>query len=91
MELLKAFVKPYFESLDEIWARYDSEGGIRIIGWMYPHVVFTQEVVDATDKALERDLPGPVRRALLESQDAIKRALRAQAFDSAETDSRRGA
>ena len=36
-------------------------------------------------------LPGPLRRSLLESQDAIKRALRAQAFDSAGTDSPRGA
>jgi aminopeptidase N len=91
MDLLKAFVKPYFDSLDEIWARYDSEAGIRIIDWMYPRVVFTRDVVNATDQALKRDLPGPVRRALLENQDAIKRALRAQAFDSAGTDSRRGA
>ncbi len=91
LDLLRAFVKPYFDSLDAIWAKYDSEAGIRIVRWMYPHVVFTREVIDATDKALERDLPGPVRRALLESQDAIKRALRAQAFDSAGTDSPRGA
>jgi aminopeptidase N len=91
LELLKAFVTPYFESLDAIWARYDSEAAIRIVEWMYPRAVITQKVVDATDAALGRDLPGPVRRALLESQDAIKRALRAQAFDSAETDSRRGA
>ena len=91
LELLEAFVRPYFESLDAIWARYDSEAAIRIVEWMYPRAVINQEVVDATDAALARDLPGPVRRALLESQDAIKRALRAQAFDSAETDSRRGA
>ena len=91
LDLLKSFVGPYFESLDEIWARYDSEAAIRIVEWMYPRVVFTQGVIDATDKALERDLPGPVRRALLENQDAVKRALRAQAFDSAGTDSRHGA
>jgi aminopeptidase N len=91
MELLKAFVTPYFDSLDTIWARYDSEAAIRIVGWMYPRAVITKGVVDATDAALVRDLPGPVRRSLLESQDAIKRALRAQAFDSAETDSHRGA
>jgi aminopeptidase N len=91
LELLKAFVKPYFESLDVIWAGYDSELGIRIVESMYPSAVITQEVVEATDSALARDLPGPVRRALLESQDAIRRALRAQAFDSAGTDSRRDA
>ena len=91
LDLLKAFVKPYFESLNSIWTSYDSEAGIRIVQWMYPKVVITQEVVAATETALARDLAGPVRRALLESQDAIKRALRAQAFDSAGTNSRRGA
>ena len=58
---------------------------------MYPRAVITQEVVDATDKALSQELPGPLRRTLLESQDAIKRALEAQAFDSAGTGSPRGA
>jgi aminopeptidase N len=91
MDLPKSFVKPYFESLDAIWARYDSEPAIGIVRWMYPRAVFSQEVVEATDATLARDLPGPVRRALLEAQDAIKRALRAQAFDSAGTGSRRGA
>jgi aminopeptidase N len=91
ISLLEDFVNPYFESLDEIWSRYDSEAAIWIVEWMYPRVVFTQDVVDATDTALERDLPGPVRRVLLENQDAIKRALRAQAFDSAGTGSRHGA
>jgi hypothetical protein len=50
---------------------------------MYPRAVLTREVVDATDVALMRnDLPGPVRRSLLESQDGIKRALRAQDVDA---------
>jgi hypothetical protein len=69
----------------------DSEEAINIAQWMYPRAVITQEVVDATDAALSRDLPGPLRRVLLESQDAIKRALRARAFDSAGTDSPHGA
>ena len=90
-ELLKAFVKPFFDSLLHVWKANDSEVAISIAEWMYPHAVITQEVVDATDAALATDLPGPVRRSLLESQDAIKRALRAQAFDSAGRDSHRGA
>ena len=57
---------------------------------MYPRAVITQGAVDATDAALATDLPGPLRRTLLESQDGIKRALRAQEFDSAGTDSPRG-
>jgi aminopeptidase N len=90
-ELLSAFVKPYFDSLLPVWESHDSEEAISIVEWMYPRAVHTQDVVDATDAALSQDLPGPLRRSLLESQDAIKRALRAQAFDSAGKDSRRGA
>jgi aminopeptidase N len=52
---------------------------------MYPRAVMTQEVVDATDAALAKELPAPLRRTLLESRDGIKRALRAQAVDHAGT------
>jgi aminopeptidase N len=91
-ELLGAFVQPFFDSLLLVWESYDSDEAISIVRMMYPHAVTTQEVVDATDTALaKKDLPAPLRRSLLESQDAIKRALRAQAFDSAGTDSRRDA
>jgi aminopeptidase N len=89
--LLEAFVEPFFESLLPVWKANDSEVAISIVEWTYPRAVISQDVVDATDAALEGDLPGPIRRVLLESQDAIKRALRTQAFDSAGTDSRRGA
>jgi len=81
--LLTAFVQPYFASLRAVWESYDADEAISIVAFMYPRAVVTQEVVDATDVALATDLPGPVRRSLLENQDAIKRALRAQAFDSA--------
>jgi aminopeptidase N len=90
-ELLSAFVQPFFDSLRPVWESHDSEEAISIVGWMYPRSVITQEVVDATDAALAKDLPAPLRRSLLESQDAIKRALRAQAFDSAGKGSHRGA
>jgi aminopeptidase N len=82
-ELLSAYVRPYFDSLLDVWQANDSESAISILMLMYPHAVLTQEAVDQADEALSRDLPGPLRRVLLESQDAIKRALRAQAFDSA--------
>jgi len=88
--LLSAFVKPFFESLLPVWKANTAEEAIRIARLMYPRAVITQGAVDATDAALATDLPGPLRRTLLESQDGIKRALRAQEFDSAGTDSPRG-
>jgi aminopeptidase N len=82
-ELLSAFVQPYFDSLMPVWESHDYEEAISIVKYMYPRAVLTREVVDATDVALMRnDLPGPVRRSLLESQDGIKRALRAQDVDA---------
>jgi aminopeptidase N len=87
-ELLGTFVQPFFDSLLPVWESHDSDEAISIVQMMYPRAVITQEVVDSTDSALaKQDLPSPLRRSLLESQDAIKRALRAQAFDSAGTDS----
>ena len=90
-QLLSAYVHPFFESLLTVWEANAAEEATWIARMMYPHAVITQEVLDATDKALTQDLPGPLRRSLLESQDGIKRALRAQAFDNAGTDSPRGA
>jgi aminopeptidase N len=89
--LLSAYVRPYFDCLMPVWESHDSEEAIDITRSMYPRAVITQEVVEATDAALARSLPAPLRRALLESQDAIKRALRAREFDSAETDNPRDA
>jgi len=90
-EILGAYVHPFFESLLPVWETNTAEEATSIARSMYPHDVITQEVLDATDKALTRELPGPLRRSLLESQDGIKRALRAQAFDSAGTGSPHGA
>jgi aminopeptidase N len=90
-DLLSAFVQPFFDSLPAVWQANTAEEAIWIARLMYPRSVISPEVVNATDAALATDLPGPLRRTLLESQDGIKRALRAQAFDSARTDSLRGA
>ena len=84
-DLLSAYVTGFFESLLPVWNAYNAEEAISIARMMYPRAVLTQQVVDATDAALAQELPAPLRRTLLESQDGIKRALRAQAFDSAGT------
>ncbi|MGI0129749.1 MAG: ERAP1-like C-terminal domain-containing protein, partial [Thermoplasmata archaeon] len=84
-DLLSAFVQPFFDRLPRLWESLNAEEAILIARLMYPRAVITQEVVDATDKALAGDLPGPLHRTLLESQDGVKRALRAQAFDYAGT------
>ena len=80
--LLAAYVKPYFETLIPFWESHDIDESLMFVKSMYPMPIVTPDVVKLTDKWLERDLPGPVRRSLLESQDWIKRQLRTRAFDS---------
>jgi aminopeptidase N len=80
-QLLSAFVQPYFDSVLPIWEGKEVEEAIQFVQSMYPDMVVTQEVIDLTSAFLDQDLPGPVRRSLLESQDDLKRALRARAFN----------
>ena len=79
--LLSAFVQPYFDTLLSIWDSHPIEQALDIVKATYPRMVVTQELVDLGDEWLARDLPGPIRRSLLEGQDGTKRALRARAFD----------
>jgi len=83
-ELLSACVQPYFDSLIPIWESWVIEEALGFIGSMYPHMVITKAVVDQTDKWLARKegVPGPMQRSLQESQDDLKRALRAREFNS---------
>jgi aminopeptidase N len=79
--LLAEYVQPYFDTLLPFWESHDIDEGLMFARWMYPMTIITPEVVALTDGWLTRDLPGPARRSLLESQDEIKRTLRTRAFD----------
>jgi len=79
--LLAEYVQPYFDTLLPFWESHDIDEALMFVRWMYPMTIITPEVVTLTDIWLARDLPGPARRSLLESQDEIKRALRTRAFD----------
>jgi aminopeptidase N len=79
--LLAEYVQPYFDTLLPFWESHDIDEALMFVRWMYPTTIVTPEVVTLTDKWLARDLPAPMRRSLLESQDEVKRALRTRAFD----------
>jgi aminopeptidase N len=80
--LLAAYVQPYFDTLLPFWESHDIDESLMFVKSIYPMTIVTPDVVELTDTWLERDLPGPMRRSLLESQDWIKRQLRTRAFDS---------
>jgi aminopeptidase N len=81
-DLLGVYVHPFFEALLPIWQRMEIEEALGFVKSMYPNMVVTQEAVDVADAWLTKELPGPVRRSLLESQDGVKRALRGRAFNA---------
>jgi aminopeptidase N len=80
--LLAEYVQPYFDKLLPFWESHDIDEALMYVSWMYPTTIVTPEVVALIDQWLARDLPGPMRRSLLESQDGTKRALRTREFDS---------
>jgi aminopeptidase N len=79
--LLEGYVQPYFGTLLPFWESHDIDEALMFVRSMYPMTIITPEVVHLVDQYLQRDLPGPMRRALLEAQDGTKRALRARALD----------
>ncbi len=82
-DLLRAYVAPYFDNLIRAWETHGIEEALLWVRGMYPSTIVEPGVVELTERRLDGDLPGPVRRSLLESQDGVKRALLARAFDSA--------
>jgi aminopeptidase N len=83
VELLEPYVAPFFDALPGVWENRDLRYMLGFGRSMYPHQVVSEDTVRATDAYLEhRDVPGPVRRMLLEGRDGIVRAIRARAVDA---------
>jgi len=80
--LLSGYLQPYFGTLLPFWESHDIDEALMFVRSMYPLTIVTLEVVQLVDQYLERDLPGPMRRALLEAQDGTRRGLRARALDA---------
>src|SRR5437660_3579771 len=84
--VLEAYVSRYFGSLANVWTERDIEMGLAFARMMYPTVVVGEETIRATDRYLAgQNVPGPIRRVLLEAKDNMERAMRGRAADAAET------
>jgi aminopeptidase N len=86
VELMRPYVDAYFAALTRVWEERSPEAALSVVGGLYPHAVVSEDVVELTGRALEGDLPSPIRRILLEQRDAMQRALRARAFDASAAD-----
>jgi aminopeptidase N len=82
--LLEAYAGRYFQALATVWKERDIEIGLAFARMMFPSVVVGDQTIKTTDQYLAREnVPGPVRRVLLEAKDSMQRAMRARAVDAA--------
>ena len=82
--VLEAYAARYFQALANVWKDRDIEIGLAFARMMFPAVVVDDKTIKVTDQYLAREnVPGPVRRVLLEAKDSMQRAMRARAVDAA--------
>jgi aminopeptidase N len=80
--LTAPYAPKFFEVVDGVWARSDSEPAQEFVMLAYPAYQISEETVALTDAWLERDgHPQSLRRLVAEGRDGVVRALRARARD----------
>ena len=85
VELLVAYVDPYFDALLDMWKTSSFEEASSNVQTLYPRYVITQTTLDKTDAWLQtigKDAPEVLRRLVLEGRDTVARGLRIKAKDS---------
>ncbi|WP_213451674.1 aminopeptidase N [Rhizomonospora bruguierae] len=83
--LLAPYEEAFFTAVGGVWARWSVGMARRFTGGAYPDWAVRQVTLDRTDDLLAGDLPGPLRRLLLEHRDDVVRALHARSRDAAGT------
>lgn len=74
--LQEAFAEEFFSRVEDIWAAHPIEIANRLIRGFYPELPMADA---ATTRLLHRELPGALRRILLECRDNLRRTLRVRA------------
>jgi aminopeptidase N len=80
--LLQPYVERFFDQLLPVWDSHDIDEGLMFVRAMYPSTIVREDVIELVEEVLSGELPGPVRRALMEAQDGTARELRARRFDA---------
>ena len=82
-DVLAPYVGAYLDVLDQVWAERSLDWAISFSNGMFPHFGASPELLEKVDARLSDDeLPGPLRRVLLEQRDALVRMLDARATDA---------
>ena len=84
LEVLRAYVEPYFAAIGHVWATRTAEMAQQVVVGLYPSLLVSPEIVVRTDAYLAAGEVQPaLARMLLEARDGVVRALRAQGRDAA--------
>ncbi|MEU8235113.1 aminopeptidase N [Actinoplanes sp. NPDC048967] len=84
VELTAPYAPKFFEVVDDVWARSDSEPAQEFAMLAYPAYQVSEETVALTDAWLAGDGHSPsLRRLVAEGRDGVLRALKARAKDAA--------
>ncbi len=84
LALTAPYVTAYFDALDDVWTRLDSEPAQEFVANAYPALHISQSTVELTDAWLAG--PGhaaSLRRLVAEGRDGVMRALAARTRDAA--------
>jgi aminopeptidase N len=84
--LLRPYVTPYFDALEQVWADRTNEMAQNIVVGLYPTELADDETVDVaaiTDAWLAEhtDAAPALRRLVIEARDGVRRTLAAQQAD----------
>ncbi|MFI5936957.1 aminopeptidase N [Actinoplanes sp. NPDC051494] len=83
VELTAPYASKFFEVVDDLWARSDSEPAQEFVMLAYPAYQVSDETVALTDAWLAADgHPASLRRLVAEGRDGVLRALKARAKDA---------
>ncbi|AGL14966.1 aminopeptidase N [Actinoplanes sp. N902-109] len=84
VELTAPYAAKFFEVVDDVWARSDSEPAQEFVMLAYPAYQVSEETVALTDAWLAGEgHPASLRRLVAEGRDGVLRALQARARDAA--------
>ncbi|AGZ39782.1 putative aminopeptidase [Actinoplanes friuliensis DSM 7358] len=84
VELTAEYAPKFFEVVDAVWARSDSEPAQEFAMLAYPAYQVSEETVALTDAWLAAEGHSPsLRRLVAEGRDGVLRALKARAKDAA--------
>ncbi|HEX8344718.1 MAG TPA: aminopeptidase N [Actinoplanes sp.] len=84
VELTAPYAAQFFDVVDAVWGRRDSEPAQEFVMMAYPAYQVSEETIALTDTWLARDgHPASLRRLVAEGRDGVVRALRARGKDRA--------